>query len=132
LELADLFPERLSQDQLRKYRRDALEAERQFELLVIEIAKEEAKSGDLSDESISRLALAHERIHHLHHQLTELGCAPAVERPALLEVALGDVMTASSELVRYAVNPWIPRRHVTLLGGHGGIGKSSLGVEKLR
>jgi hypothetical protein len=30
--------------------------------------------------------------------------------------------------VHYAVKPWMPRRHVTLLGGHGGIGKSSLAL----
>lgn len=51
------------------------------------------------------------------------GVAP---RRVLVEVDLGDVMTASLESVRYAVAPWFPRRHAALFGGHGGIGKSSL------
>lgn len=53
--------------------------------------------------------------------------APTQER-ALAEVPLGDVMSATLEPVRFAVKPWMPRRHVTLFGGHGGIGKSSLAL----
>lgn len=48
--------------------------------------------------------------------------------PALIAIALDDVMSASLEPVRFAVKPWLPRRHVTLFGGHGGIGKSSLAL----
>jgi hypothetical protein len=51
--------------------------------------------------------------------------------PTLIEVPLTDVMSASVEPVRFAVKPWMPRRHVTLFGGHGGIGKSSIAVPKL-
>ena len=52
------------------------------------------------------------------------------DRPvaALVEVPLGDVMTAEIEPVRYAAGLWFPRRHVTLFSGHGGIGKSSLAL----
>lgn len=46
----------------------------------------------------------------------------------LLEIPLDDVMSASLEPVRFALKPWLPRRHVTLFGGHGGIGKSSLAL----
>lgn len=46
----------------------------------------------------------------------------------LVEVSLADVMTAPLEPVSFAVAPWLPRRHVTLLGGHGGMGKSSLAL----
>lgn len=53
---------------------------------------------------------------------------PADSASVLVEVSLADVMSASLELVRYAVKPWMPRRHVTLFGGHGGIGKSSLAL----
>ncbi|AYC32312.1 hypothetical protein D3880_07945 [Pseudomonas cavernae] len=49
-------------------------------------------------------------------------------RPALVEVPLDDVMSASLEPVRHAIKPWMPRRHVTLFGGHGGVGKSSLAL----
>lgn len=128
LELKDLFPDNLSQDQRQQYRREIFEAEQGFERLVIEIAKGEAKAGTLSDESIARLALAQERIEQLDRLLAELGGAVPPPNPTLLEVELDDVMSASLEAVRYAVKPWMPRRHVTLFGGHGGIGKSSLAL----
>ncbi|WP_374379002.1 AAA family ATPase [Pseudomonas fluvialis] len=128
LELRDLFPENLSHEQRQQYRRNKLEAERCFEALVIEAAKGEAKVSNLSDESTARLALAKERIDQLDRELAELGSQPEPPRPVLVEVALGDVMSASLEPVRHAVNPWMPRRHVTLFGGHGGIGKSSLAL----
>ena len=49
--------------------------------------------------------------------------------PATLKaVELVDVMSAQPEPVRFAVDPLMPKRHVTLLGGHGGIGKSSLAL----
>lgn len=48
--------------------------------------------------------------------------------PLLLPIDLCDVMSATLEPVRFAVKPWLPRRHVTLFGGHGGIGKSSLAL----
>lgn len=128
LELRDLFPENLSQEQRQQYRRNKLEAERRFEALVIEAAEGESRTGDLSGESIARLALAQERIDQFDRQLAELGGQPEPMRPVLIEVALSDVMSASLEPVRHAVMPWMPRRHVTLFGGHGGIGKSSLAL----
>lgn len=128
LEMRDLFTDNLSQDQRQQYQRNKLEAERHFERLVIEAAKGEAKAGDLSDESTARLALAQERIDQFDRQLAELGSQPEPPRPVLVEVALGDVMSASLEPVRHAVKPWMPLRHVTLFGGHGGIGKSSLAL----
>ncbi|WP_409302886.1 AAA family ATPase [Pseudomonas sp. KCJK8993] len=128
LELRDLFPDNLSQEQRQQYRRNKLEAERRFEALVIEAAKGESKTGNLSDESTARLALAQERIDQLDRLLAELGSQPGPPRPALVEVPLGDVMSACLEPMRHAVKPWMPRRHVTLFGGHGGIGKSSLAL----
>lgn len=56
----------------------------------------------------------------------EQGNQPASR--TLLPVELGDIMTATPDPVRYAVKQWMPRRHVTLFGGHGGIGKSSLAL----
>ncbi|MHC8341241.1 AAA family ATPase [Pseudomonas sp. HLT2-19-2] len=128
MEMRDLFPESLSQEQRRQFRRIKLRAVRGSEFLIIEAAKAEAKGGALSEESTARLALAQERVDHLNRQLEELGSAETPPYRALREVKLDDVMNASLEIVRYAVNPLMPRRHVTLLGGHGGIGKSSLAL----
>jgi hypothetical protein len=128
LEMRDLFPERMSQDQRQKFRRIKLEDERDSECLIIEIAKAEAKAGALSEESAARLALAQERVEQLERQLVKLGSAETTPHLALLEVKLDDVMNASLDAVRYAVKPLMPRRHVTLFGGHGGIGKSSLAL----
>ena len=128
LELRDLFPGNMSEEQRQQYRRAALEKERLFECLVIEAAKSEAKAGSLSDESTVRLALAKERVDQIDRQLAEQGGVTTPSRPALVLASLGDVMSASLEPVRYAVRPWIPRRQVTLCGGHGGVGKSSLAL----
>jgi AAA domain len=42
----------------------------------------------------------------------------------LTPVDLGDTMTAKLEPPRFILKPWLPRRLVALLGGHGGMGKS--------
>lgn len=54
----------------------------------------------------------------------------AQKKPAtvLSEISLVDVMTETLESIKFSVNPWFPCRLVTLLGGHGGIGKSSLAL----
>jgi hypothetical protein len=49
-------------------------------------------------------------------------------KQSLQEVDLSDVMSSRLEPVRFAVAPWFPKRHVTLFGGHGGIGKSTLAL----
>jgi hypothetical protein len=128
MEMRHLFPENLSQEQRKQFRRIKLQAVRGDEYLIIEAAKTEAKAGALSEESTARLALAQARVDQLDRQLEELGSAVTPPRVALREVKLDDVMSASLDAVRYAVNPWMPRRHVTLFGGHGGIGKSSLAL----
>lgn len=53
---------------------------------------------------------------------------PVAARPALQPVPLDDVLDAVPEVVRHAVDPWYPKRHVTLFGGHGGMGKSMLAL----
>lgn len=52
----------------------------------------------------------------------------AAEPPALrlIEVEVGDVRTAEIAAPRFVAYPIIPRGHPTLLGGHGGTGKSNL------
>lgn len=66
------------------------------------------------------------------HQEAEPDQEEAEQQPSqaggLFEIPLDDVMSASLEPVRFALKPWLPRRHVTLFGGHGGIGKSSLAL----
>ena len=60
---------------------------------------------------------------------TEAANEPQAAIPATLQaVNLLDVMSAKPEPVCFAVEPWMPKRHVTLMGGHGGIGKSSLAL----
>lgn len=128
LEMHNLFPESLSKEQRKQFRRMKLESLRGFERLIIEAAKSEAQLGILSEGHLAELALAQERVVQLDRQLEELGEAATPPRLVLLEVQLDDVMSASPYAVSYAVNPLMPRRHVTLFGGHGGIGKSSLAL----
>lgn len=47
---------------------------------------------------------------------------------ALRPVPLGDLMTAPTPAPAYVIANLIPRRVVTLLGGHGGAGKSIVGL----
>lgn len=61
----------------------------------------------------------------LKNDLEAIQKSPAA---VLSEISLDDVMNATIESIRFSVKPWFPRRHVTLLGGHGGIGKSSLAL----
>lgn len=79
MEMRDLFAGNLSHEQHQKYRRAALEKERSFERIVIEVAKN--NPDDLSDEDMLRLALAQERIDKLDCQLAEL--EEQRERPAV-------------------------------------------------
>jgi hypothetical protein len=51
------------------------------------------------------------------------------EPPAsLVEVPLSDVMDAMPEPPQFVIDPLVPRRVATLFGGHGGLGKSMLGL----
>lgn len=54
--------------------------------------------------------------------------ATAEKNARLVEVALADVMQAKPAPPRFVINPIIPRNVATLLGGHGGLGKSMLGL----
>ncbi len=53
--------------------------------------------------------------------------AVSAER-ALIPVSPGDIMQAEVPAPRFVLQPLIPRRLVTLLGGHGGAGKSVLAL----
>lgn len=57
-----------------------------------------------------------------------LPIATAANDAALVEVPIGDVGTAHIEPPQFVIAPIIPRRVATLLGGHGGLGKSMLGL----
>lgn len=48
--------------------------------------------------------------------------------PTLRRVDVQGLAAANVEPPRFVISPLVPRRHVTLLGGHGGIGKSTLAL----
>lgn len=48
--------------------------------------------------------------------------------PAFEQVSTTGFMASTAEAVAFTVKPLLPRRHVTLFGGHGGIGKSQLAL----
>ncbi len=48
--------------------------------------------------------------------------------PAFTEIDLSGLMQAEIDPPRFAIDPWLPLRQVTLFGGHGGTGKSSIAL----
>ena len=50
------------------------------------------------------------------------------ESPRLRPVPLGDLLTTPTPAPPFVIHGLIPRREVTLLGGHGGAGKSIIGL----
>lgn len=131
MEMRDLFPKRMSPAQRTQHLRRKLEKAYDQELLIVEIANNMVKSNALSEADMNRLALAHERIKQMTPQMAALDHStdqPMPPASMLMEVPLANVMSTPPESVRFIVSPWIPRRHVTLLGGHGGIGKSTLAL----
>lgn len=122
LQMADLYPEGLTLEARLKHERKGLEAARDHARLLVDIAQNTA--GELGDDDLLLAAKAQHDLPRIEAKLAEL----QPPESALAEVPLGDVMSAELEPVRFAVKPWLPRRHVTLFGGHGGIGKSSLAL----
>lgn len=83
-----------------------------------------------SERSAARFVAAMVRIAHATWQgfpLPEFQ-PPTQPGAVLRQVPLDDVMNATPELVRFAITPWLPIRHTTLLGGHGGLGKTALAL----
>lgn len=60
--------------------------------------------------------------------VTNTPTAAANDAGGLVEVPLGDIMDAMPDPPRFVIDPLIPRRVATLLGGHGGLGKSMLSL----
>lgn len=56
------------------------------------------------------------------------GSVPDAPNTHLVPVDIADIQQAKLEEIGFSIRPWFPRRHVTLLGGHGGIGKSTLAL----
>lgn len=51
------------------------------------------------------------------------------EQPTVFcPIDLSKIMTAELEQVQFIIDKWFPARHVTLLGGHGGSGKSCVAL----
>lgn len=48
--------------------------------------------------------------------------------PTFTEIDLSALMRAEIDPPRFAIDPWLPLRQVTLFGGHGGTGKSSIAL----
>ena len=48
--------------------------------------------------------------------------------PSLIKLDLAGIMDAQPEPPRFVIDPLVPRRVATLLGGHGGVGKSMLAL----
>jgi len=62
------------------------------------------------------------------HNAADVDQATEPVQAALQMIPLDDVMEAQPAIVRHAVDPWFPKRHATLFGGHGGMGKSMLAL----
>jgi hypothetical protein len=75
LDMRDLFLDNLSLEKRQQYCRNRLEAERNFERMIIEAARN--KPEELRDEDISRLALAQERLGQLDRELGEVETSTA-------------------------------------------------------
>jgi hypothetical protein len=81
-----------------------------------------------TDEDVATLAAAFKAKAVLTEEISKLQAKPAALPPPLVPVDLSDVMQARLENVGFCVKPWFPNRQVTLFGGHGGIGKSTLAL----
>ncbi|GAB3394333.1 AAA family ATPase [Azotobacter armeniacus] len=125
LELKDLFPSGLSQEQRQQYLREKLEKERYFERLVIESGNGAVGNGqELSDDDIARMALAQERIEQLDQQLA------ALDKPEKSKCRA--VLTQASAIkprgIRWLWPAWIAKGKLTVLAGAGGAGKTTLAI----
>ncbi len=123
LEWHELFPQAQTKATKLQHRVNCLEAARSHAHLLVEIAK--ANAGELSEEDLLLAAKAELDLARINAQLAELVPVAAVTN-TLREVDLSDLMTATLPETRYAVKPLLPCRHVTLFGGHGGVGKTYL------
>lgn len=95
LELRDLYPDNLAPEQRQRYRREQLEKERRHERLIIELAK--GSTDPLSDDDVTRLALAQERIDQLDRELTARIGSAADDPPEREEENQGQ----ASQLVKF-------------------------------
>ncbi|WP_068826736.1 AAA family ATPase [Pseudomonas sp. BMS12] len=118
LEWHELFPHAPTNAARQRHRIECLEAARNHARLLLDIAA--ANADELSEEDLLLTAKAEHDLIRIDAQLAELG------PKSLREVDLRDLMTATLPEARYAVKPLLPCRHVTLFGGHGGVGKTYL------
>lgn len=128
LELKDLFPGGLSQEQRQQYRLEKLEKERHFERLVIEAGNGTVANGqELSDDDVARMALAHERIEQIDRQLAE---PKKSEKPTLPKwrAVLTPASTIKPIAIRWLWPAWIAKGKLTVLAGAGGAGKTTLAI----
>ncbi|SEJ66439.1 AAA domain-containing protein [Azotobacter beijerinckii] len=125
LELKDLFPSALSQEQRQQYLRKKLEKERHFEHQVIGAGNGTIANGkDLSDDDIARMALAQEQIELLDQQPAAL---EKPEKPKWRAV-LTQASSIKPRAIRWLWPAWIAKGKLTVLAGAGGAGKTTLAI----
>ena len=125
LKAKDGFAESLDDADSREYRLKSARAALQMQEVIINIG---SKPENLqTDEDVDVLRQAREAKAQLQEEIAQLEAEPIAPQP-LTSVDLSDVMQARLESVAFCVKPWFPKRHVTLFGGHGGIGKSTMAL----
>lgn len=116
LELRDLFADSLTPEERLRYEREKLDDRRIYLEMLLSIAGN--PQVELSEEDIEVATAAKE----------ELDGINAKTKESYQTVNLDGFMGAQRELANFVVSEWFPKRVVTLLGGHGGTGKSSFAL----
>lgn len=122
----DGFSEGLTESARRDYRIQSARAALQMQEIIINIGSNPENLQ--TDEDVATLAAAFKAKAKLTEEINQLEAEPVPPPQPLVNIDLSDVMQARLENVGFSVKPWFPNRHVTLFGGHGGIGKSTLAL----
>lgn len=124
LELHDLFATSLDPEERLRWERQRREDRRAYLDLLLSIGGN--PEVELSDEDLERLSKATLEAEQLDawfkdHEESQLNAAYQA-------VSLAGFMDTELQLANFVASEWFPKRVVTLLGGHGGTGKSSFAL----